>query len=124
MTGVTISDSTAWNTVQEENQYSLAKILGIWVAAALPMAILGWVAYPALAPTLDDIGGHGRRRPLFCPSGQAFSQHLDGHRYPCHRIRANHSHDTPYAWLDIGIGGADEVDCAPSRVKYKRVLET
>jgi hypothetical protein len=44
MTDVTISDSTAWNTVQEENQYSLAKILGIWVAAALPMAILGWVA--------------------------------------------------------------------------------
>ena len=54
MTNTTISDSTAWNTVQEENQYSLAKILGIWVAAALPMAILGWVAYPALAPDFES----------------------------------------------------------------------
>jgi len=35
------------------NKYSLGKILGIWAAAALPMAILGWVVYPALAP---DIG--------------------------------------------------------------------
>ncbi len=50
MTNITISDSNAWNTVQEENQYSLAKILGLWTAAALPMGILGWVVYPALTP--------------------------------------------------------------------------
>ena len=31
MTNTTISDSTAWNTVREESQYSLVKILGIWV---------------------------------------------------------------------------------------------
>ena len=39
-------------------QYSLAKILGIWAAAALPMAILGWIVAPALAPDLasDPIG--------------------------------------------------------------------
>lgn len=30
-------------------QYSLAKILGIWAVAAIPMAILGWVVAPALA---------------------------------------------------------------------------
>ncbi|MFC1861797.1 lysostaphin resistance A-like protein [Chloroflexota bacterium] len=35
---------------QSESQYSLVKILGIWVAAALPMAILGWIVAPALAP--------------------------------------------------------------------------
>jgi membrane protease YdiL (CAAX protease family) len=66
MTDVVISDSTAWNTVQEENQYSLAKILGIWVAAALPMAILGWVAYPALAPDFesDPIGAAKTRVAL------------------------------------------------------------
>jgi membrane protease YdiL (CAAX protease family) len=66
MTDVVISDSTAWNTVQEENQYSLAKILGIWVAAALPMAILGWVAYPALAPDFesDPIGAAKTRFAL------------------------------------------------------------
>jgi CAAX protease family protein len=30
-------------------QYSLGKILAIWAAAAVPMAILGWVVAPALA---------------------------------------------------------------------------
>jgi hypothetical protein len=34
--------------VETNDQYSLAKILGLWVAAALPMALLGWVAHPAL----------------------------------------------------------------------------
>ena len=29
-------------------QYSLAKILGIWLLAATPMALLAWVVYPAL----------------------------------------------------------------------------
>ena len=46
------------NPVGTEEQYSLAKILGIWAAAALPMAILGWVVAPALAPDFrsDPIG--------------------------------------------------------------------
>ena len=45
-------------TPKSESQYTLAQILGIWVAAALPMAILGWVVAPALAPdfTADPIG--------------------------------------------------------------------
>jgi len=34
-------------------QYSLAKILGIWAAAALPMAALAWVVAPWLAGWLD-----------------------------------------------------------------------
>jgi hypothetical protein len=34
--------------VETNDPYSLAKILGLWVAAALPMALLGWVAHPAL----------------------------------------------------------------------------
>jgi membrane protease YdiL (CAAX protease family) len=33
-----------------KDQYSLAKILGIWAAAALPMAILSWIVYPLVAP--------------------------------------------------------------------------
>jgi cation transporter-like permease len=39
-------------------QYSLAKILSIWAAAAVPMAILGWTVAPALAPDIasDPIG--------------------------------------------------------------------
>jgi hypothetical protein len=31
-------------------QYSLVKILGIWTAAAVPMALLSWVVIQALAP--------------------------------------------------------------------------
>jgi uncharacterized protein len=31
-------------------QYSLAKILGIWALAALPMAVLGWIVLPLVAP--------------------------------------------------------------------------
>jgi membrane protease YdiL (CAAX protease family) len=37
-----------------EVQYSLAKILGIWVAATLPMAILGWVVFPLMAPDFES----------------------------------------------------------------------
>jgi membrane protease YdiL (CAAX protease family) len=34
-------------------QYSLAGILGIWAAAALPMAVLAWLVTPRLADALD-----------------------------------------------------------------------
>src|SRR5215217_2031532 len=34
-------------------QYSLAEILGIWAAAALPMAALAWVVAPLVAAQLD-----------------------------------------------------------------------
>ena len=34
-------------------QYSLAKILGIWAVAALPMGALAWVVAPWLAGRLD-----------------------------------------------------------------------
>ena len=34
-------------------QYSLAKILGIWALAALPMGILSWVVFPALSPDAE-----------------------------------------------------------------------
>ena len=34
-------------------QYSLAKILGVWTAAALPMAALAWVVAPLVADRLD-----------------------------------------------------------------------
>jgi membrane protease YdiL (CAAX protease family) len=51
---------TAWNAVQKGNQYSLAKILGIWAAVTIPMGILAWVIFPALAPDWDaDPMGRG-----------------------------------------------------------------
>lgn len=31
-------------------QYSLAKILGIWALAAAPMGVLGWIVFPLVAP--------------------------------------------------------------------------
>jgi uncharacterized protein len=37
----------------QSEQYSLAKILGIWAAAALPMAALAWVVAPLVAGRLD-----------------------------------------------------------------------
>ena len=34
-------------------QYSLARVLGTWAAAALPMAVVAWVVAPLVAGTLD-----------------------------------------------------------------------
>src|SRR5512145_1607923 len=31
-------------------QYSLAKILGIWALASIPMGIISWIVFPALSP--------------------------------------------------------------------------
>ena len=35
-------------------QYSLAKIVGIWALAAIPMGILGWIAFPLVAPDFES----------------------------------------------------------------------
>ena len=35
-------------------QYSLAKILGIWALAAGPMGILNWIVFPLLAPDFES----------------------------------------------------------------------
>jgi membrane protease YdiL (CAAX protease family) len=47
----------------QDQQYSLAKILGIWAAAAIPMALLGWIVAPALAPDVqtDPVGAAAAR---------------------------------------------------------------
>jgi membrane protease YdiL (CAAX protease family) len=37
----------------KEGQYSLKKILGIWVAAVVPMVLLGWVAAPLIGDRID-----------------------------------------------------------------------
>jgi uncharacterized protein len=38
--------SSGW----QNEQYSLAKILAIWALATVPMGVLGWIAFPLLAP--------------------------------------------------------------------------
>ena len=42
-------------SAQTNDPYSLAQILGVWLAAAAPMAILGWVVHPALAANADPL---------------------------------------------------------------------
>src|SRR5215218_8248584 len=51
-------------------QYSLAKILGIWVIAAAPMGILGWLVFPLRAPDVEsDPLGSGVTRLLLLTLG-------------------------------------------------------
>jgi membrane protease YdiL (CAAX protease family) len=46
--------------VGTEEQYSLAQMLGIWAAVTLPMFVLAWVVFPALAPDFEtDPVGRG-----------------------------------------------------------------
>ena len=51
-----------------EGQYSLPQILLIWAAAALPMAVLGWVVTPAVGDRLD-LGVGEENREAFTRAG-------------------------------------------------------
>lgn len=53
-----------------DRQYSLGRILGIWALAALPMATLSWVVFPALSPDFaTDPLGAGVTRILLLTAG-------------------------------------------------------
>jgi membrane protease YdiL (CAAX protease family) len=53
-----------------KDQYSLAKILGIWAAATLPMAILSWIVFPLMAPNFEsDPLGSGVTRVVLLTLG-------------------------------------------------------
>lgn len=55
---------------QSNEQYSLAKIIGIWAAAAVPMGILGMIVYPALTPNrLADPLGAGSTKTILLTAG-------------------------------------------------------
>lgn len=55
---------------QIRGQYSVGKILGIWALAALPMASLSWIVFPALAPDFNsDPLGAGVTRILLLALG-------------------------------------------------------
>ena len=63
MNETTNSKASAWNAKDESEQYSLAKILGLWLVTALPLAFMGWVVFPAVAPDwgVDPMGvGYAR----------------------------------------------------------------
>ena len=40
---------------QDQGQYTIGQILGIWLAAGAPMWILGWLVYPALSRNLTPV---------------------------------------------------------------------
>lgn len=51
-------------------QYAVRKVVGLWAAAALPMAVLGWIVNPLLADPIDDATGiHGTARTLLMTLG-------------------------------------------------------
>ena len=53
-------NSRAIAAAEMGKQYSLAKILGIWALAAVPMGILSWIVFPALSPDYSsDLLGAG-----------------------------------------------------------------
>ena len=57
-------------STQTNDQYSLAKILAIWAAAAVPMGILGMVIYPVLTPDrVADPLNAGRTRLILLTAG-------------------------------------------------------
>ena len=39
---------------QSESQYSLVKILGIWIAVVVPIGLLNYILKPAIAPDFDS----------------------------------------------------------------------
>ena len=71
-TGRVERESTVDGTPKESlsEQYSLAKILGIWALAAAPMGILGWIVFPLLAPGSEsDPLGSGVARVVLLTLG-------------------------------------------------------
>src|SRR5512134_223546 len=53
------------SALEQESQYTLWQILGIWLAAGAPMWILGWLAYPALSQNLSAVDAGLLRIKLF-----------------------------------------------------------
>lgn len=49
-----MTDIAPSKTSEASDQYSLVKIIGIWAAASLPMAILSWIIFPLLAPDFES----------------------------------------------------------------------
>lgn len=44
----------AQKVAETEDQYSLVRILVIWAAATLPMAILSWIVFPLMVPEVES----------------------------------------------------------------------
>jgi len=51
--GAGLASEAVRSTAESDKQYSLLTILAIWAAAALPMAVLGWVVAPLLGDRME-----------------------------------------------------------------------
>jgi uncharacterized protein len=61
---------SATQQARRSEQYSLAKILGLWALACVPMGILGWVVFPLVAAGFEaDPFGSGVARLLLSTLG-------------------------------------------------------
>ena len=65
------ANTTRWaGEERRTEQYSLAKILGIWALAAVPMGILGWIVFPLVSPDFEsDPLGSGVTRVVLLTLG-------------------------------------------------------
>lgn len=52
---ISTNNLQTYSTNSEQSQYTLWQILGTWLAAAVPMGLLSWVAYPALSAGLPPV---------------------------------------------------------------------
>jgi membrane protease YdiL (CAAX protease family) len=65
-----MTTNASQRAVGTEDQYGLVKILGIWAAATLPMAILGWIVFPLMSPDFEsDPLGSGVTRVILLTLG-------------------------------------------------------
>jgi membrane protease YdiL (CAAX protease family) len=62
---LTLTTDTQEYSTSVKGQYTLWQILGIWLAAALPMGLLGWVAFPAMSAGLAPLEAGLLRMKLF-----------------------------------------------------------
>jgi CAAX protease family protein len=64
------SSARATSATEMGEQYSLAKILGIWALATIPMGILSWIVFPPLSPDFNsDPLGAGVTRIVLITAG-------------------------------------------------------
>ena len=69
-TGGVERESAVQGPASEGEQYSLAKILAIWALATVPMTLLGWIAFPLIAPDFgSDPLGFGVTRTVLLTLG-------------------------------------------------------
>ncbi len=48
-----MTTNVSQNTIETDEQYSLAKIMGIWASVTVPMGLVPWVIVPFLIPRVN-----------------------------------------------------------------------